>query len=94
MDIINNGSGFKENGGYNRIDNWDDEVTQKLSDHYEAIIKLLGEDSDREGLHRTPLRVAKAMQFLTQGYNQNPVDILKSARFKEDYQHLIGMKIH
>ncbi len=92
MEIVNNGTGLKKNGGYNKIESWDDEVTQQISEHYNEIIKLLGEDTEREGLAKTPERVAKAMQFLLQGYNHNPVDILNSAKFKEDYQHMVLVK--
>lgn len=92
MDIVNNGSGNKENGGYNKIERWDDETTLKIAENYKEIINLLGEDTNRDGLKDTPLRVAKAMQFLTQGYNHNPVEILKSAKFKEEYQHMVLVK--
>ncbi|MEE4115218.1 MAG: GTP cyclohydrolase I FolE [Marinilabiliaceae bacterium] len=64
----------------------------KLAENYKQILKLIGEDPEREGLKDTPLRVAKAMQFLTQGYSQNPVDILNSAKFTENYQHLVLVK--
>jgi len=63
-----------------------------LADHYKQIIDLLGEDVDREGLIDTPVRVAKAMQFLTKGYNQNPEEILKQALFKEDYRQMVIVK--
>ena len=59
------------------------ETTQKLAEHYKQILKLLSEDPSREGLLKTPERVAKSMQFLTQGYQIDPVAILKSAMFKE-----------
>lgn len=77
---------------YNKIEEFDKETTQKLAEHYKAILDLLGEDSVREGLIKTPERVAKAMQFLTQGYNMDPVAILNSARFKEDYQQIVLVK--
>lgn len=64
----------------------------KLAEHYKAILDLLGEDSGREGLLATPMRVAKAMRFLTQGYDQDPVAILKSAMFKEDYKQMVIVK--
>lgn len=63
-----------------------------LADHYKNIIDLLGEDINREGLLDTPERVAKAMQFLTKGYNQNPEEILKQALFKEDYRQMVIVK--
>ena len=92
MEVINNGTGFADDGGYNRIEAWNAETTKGIADRYYEIIKLLGEDPDREGLKNTPVRVAKAMQFLTQGYNQNPVEILNSAKFNEDYQHMVLVK--
>lgn len=62
---------------------------QELQDHYQAILQLLGEDANREGLIKTPERVAKAMQFLTQGYTQSPEDILRGAMFQEDYKQMV-----
>ena len=63
-----------------------------LSEHYRAILILLGEDPNREGLLKTPERVAKAMCFLTQGYTQDPKEILLSARFKEEYKQMVIVK--
>ncbi len=77
---------------YERIDNYDDFTTAELSKNYERILKLLGEDNLREGLDKTPERVAKAMQFLLQGYKTDPVEILKSALFKEDYRQMVIVK--
>lgn len=77
---------------YNKIEEFDQETTKKLAEHYKAILGLLGEDPQREGLLKTPERVAKAMQFLTQGYNTDPVEILKSALFKEEYQQIVLVK--
>ena len=77
---------------YNKIEEFDQETTQKLAEQYKAILGLLGEDPQREGLLKTPERVAKAMQFLTQGYNTDPVEILKSALFKEEYQQIVLVK--
>ena len=91
MEIINNGQG-NNSCGYSRIDKFDDETTDKLSFHYKEILKLIGDDYKREGLIDTPLRVAKAMQFLMQGYGQNPEEILKSALFKEDYREMVIVK--
>lgn len=67
-------------------------VTQKLSDHYTEIIATLGEDVEREGLLKTPRRVAKAMQFLMSGYKQDPAEVLLSARFQEDYRQMVIVK--
>jgi len=64
----------------------------QLISHYKEIIDLLGEDVNREGLLDTPMRVAKAMQFLTKGYNENPEEILKKALFKEDYRQMVIVK--
>jgi GTP cyclohydrolase I len=71
---------------------FDDEKSAKIAEHYQQIIKLLGEDVDREGLLKTPERVSKAMQFLMQGYEQNPEDIIKSAMFTEDYRQMVIVK--
>ncbi len=92
MEIINNGVTTKEDSGYTRIDKWDQEKTDKIAHHYQEILKLLGEDTTREGLEKTPERVAKAMQFLTKGYNIEPKDILTSAMFREDYQQMVLVK--
>ena len=78
--------------GYERIDTWDEETTSKLTGHYKEIIGLIGEDTLREGLEDTPIRVAKAFQFLTQGYQHEPEAILKSAMFREDYQQMVIVK--
>ncbi|NDV97268.1 GTP cyclohydrolase I FolE [Dysgonomonas sp. 521] len=63
-----------------------------LAEHYKGVISLLGEDAEREGLVLTPHRVAKAMRFLTKGYNENPEEILKKALFKEDYRQMVIVK--
>ena len=77
---------------YERIENYDDFTTTELAKNYQNILKLLGEDNLREGLDKTPERVAKAMQFLLQGYKTDPVEILKSALFKEDYRQMVIVK--
>lgn len=77
---------------YNKIEQFDEKITAELAEHYKAIIGLLGEDTQREGLLKTPVRVAKAMQFLMQGYDADPVAILKSALFKEDYKQIVLVK--
>ena len=77
---------------YVKIEQFDPEVTDNLAKHYKAILDLLGEDSGREGLLKTPERVAKAMQFLTQGYKMDPVAILNSAKFQEDYHQIVLVK--
>ncbi len=63
-----------------------------IADHMQEILSLLGEDTDREGLVKTPLRVAKAMQYLTKGYWQDPEEILRSALFKENYRQMVIVK--
>lgn len=67
-------------------------VTDKIAEHYKAILELVGEDVAREGLVKTPARVAKVMQFATQGYTQNPNEILRSAMFHEDYHQMVLVK--
>lgn len=79
-------------GFYHKVEHYDKTKTEQLSYHYHEILKLLGENPDREGLQKTPLRVAKAMQFMTQGYGQNPEEILRSALFKEDYRQMVIVK--
>lgn len=77
---------------YKRIDQFNEERTKKLAFHYKEILSLLGEDENREGLLDTPVRVAKAMQFLTQGYHQNPTEIIQSAMFQENYKQMVLVK--
>jgi GTP cyclohydrolase IA len=78
--------------GFERKDSYNSENIEKLANHYEGIISLIGEDTSREGLIKTPERAAKAMQFLTQGYEQNGADILKSALFEEEHQQMVIVK--
>jgi GTP cyclohydrolase I len=82
----------KQNKGYEKIDRYDEKTTKILSDNYQSILKDLGENTDREGLLKTPERAAKAMQFLTSGYDIDPRDIIKSALFKEDYSQMVLVK--
>ena len=65
---------------------------QHLADHYKDILKLLGEDTEREGLKKTPMRVAKAMQVLTRGYDMDAKKVLTDALFKEDYSQMVIVK--
>lgn len=85
---------YKDNGDldYERIEAHNPEKIKKLSEHYHAILDLLGENTSREGLVDTPKRVSKAMQFLTHGYDIDPVKILESARFQEDYKEMVIVK--
>lgn len=78
--------------GYKKIEHYDEVCTKSLSSNYKEVIVNLGEDPSREGLLKTPERVAKAMQFLTQGYDQNPQEILKSAMFAEKYDEMVIVK--
>jgi len=81
-----------EMDGYAKIDLYNPEIVSKLASNYKNILELIGEDPDREGLQKTPERVAKAMQFSTHGYDLNPYKILKSAMFKEDYRQMVIVK--
>lgn len=78
--------------GYSKIDQYNESKIEELSKHYASIITNLGEDIEREGLKKTPERVAKAMQFLTHGYELNPAEILRSAMFAEDYRQMVIVK--
>jgi GTP cyclohydrolase I len=78
--------------GYEKIERFDNETTQNLAGHYKKILDLIGEDPGREGLEKTPERVAKAMQFLTNGYSIDPVEIIKSAMFREEYRQMVLVK--
>jgi GTP cyclohydrolase I len=77
---------------YERIDTYAPEKLKQLEEHYRAILEIIGEDPNREGLEKTPHRVAKSIQFLTQGYDHDPKEILLSAKFKEDYRQMVIVK--
>ena len=77
---------------YQKEENFSPEKIAKLREHYKAILELLGEDPAREGLLKTPERVAKAMSFLTQGYEDDPLSIIRSATFKEEYRQMVLVK--
>ena len=77
---------------YNKSEEYDQAVTQELAGHVKAILKLLGEDPEREGLLKTPERVAKAWQFLTKGYQDDGEIIIKSAVFNEPYSQMVLVK--
>lgn len=77
---------------YEKIEVYDTDLIESMSKNYKTIIENLGEDINREGLQKTPERVAKAMQYLTHGYDLNPLEILKSALFTEDHQQMIVVK--
>ena len=78
---------------YQKTESYDQQTTEALMDHYKSIISLLGEDVEREGLVKTPERMAKAMQYMTQGYQQDAVQILNSARFKEEVSEWFWLSI-
>lgn len=80
------------NASYIKTEKFNEEKTLKIAEHYKEIIRLLGEDVNREGLLDTPVRVAKAMQFMNQGYNISADEILKSAMFREDYKQMVIVK--
>ena len=77
---------------YKKIEEYDPQVTEELEKHYSEILRLLGEDPSREGLLKTPGRVARSMQFLTKGYDEDPAEILRSALFKEEYKQMVVVK--
>lgn len=77
---------------YKNFEEFNMQVPDDVTDRYKNIIKDLGENTERDGLLKTPERAAKAMQFLTQGYHQDPVEILKSAMFKESYNEMVIVK--
>jgi GTP cyclohydrolase I len=77
---------------YNKSEHYDPEATGKLKTAYHDIIEAIGEDPNREGLLKTPERMAKAMQFITQGYNTNAADILNAAKFHENYNEMVLVK--
>ncbi len=83
---------IKEIKSYEKVEQYDGNITEALADNYRTIINNLGEDINREGLEKTPERVAKAMQFLTHGYGLNPLEIMKSALFTEDHKQMIVVK--
>lgn len=78
--------------GYQKVDHYNEEITNALAESYQNVLKEIGEDVNREGILKTPTRAAKAMQFLTHGYDLNPAEILKSAMFKEDYSQMVIVK--
>lgn len=83
---------FDDVEGYKKIDRYNTKSVESIAAKYKTILTDMGEDISREGLLKTPERVAKAMQFLTHGYDLNPEEILKSAMFKEDYSQMVIVK--
>ncbi len=78
--------------GYLKIDQYDEKCVSELATHYKEIIRLLGENPEREGLIKSPERIAKAMLFFTNGYDLDPEEILRSAMFHEDYKQMVVVK--
>ena len=77
---------------YHKSDNYDEKTTSEIAVHVREILRLLGEDADREGLVKTPERVAKSLQFLTKGYDEDAEGIIRSAIFDEEYQQMVLVK--
>ena len=78
--------------GYARNDEYNPVLIRRIAEHYRAILKDIGENPEREGLKKTPERVAKALQFLTHGYDLDPAEILRAAMFREEYQQMVIVK--
>ncbi len=91
IETVNNGSGISANG-YNKVESWNAENVNEMAGYYRRILQLIGEDPDREGLKQTPVRVAKALNFLMMGYSQNPCEIINSAKFREEYKQMVIVK--
>lgn len=91
IEKANDGSGIASNR-YNKIETWDADNIEEMSAIYHRVLELIGEDPTREGLLRTPERVAKALNFLTSGYSSDASEILKSAMFKEEYRQMVIVK--
>ncbi len=83
---------FDEIDGYQKIDRYNLKLIDNIASKYKTILGDIGENPSREGLLKTPERVAKAMQFLTHGYDLDPKEILRSAMFKEDYKQMVIVK--
>lgn len=92
MDYKTNTHDEEELDGYSKIDRYHTESIERIASHYQDILSDLGEDPSREGLLKTPERVAKSLQFLTQGYQIKPAEILRGAMFKEDYSQMVVVK--
>jgi GTP cyclohydrolase I len=91
IEKVNDGSDKSANG-YNKVESWNAQNIEELATIYHRVLELIGEDPSREGLEKTPVRVAKAMHYLTKGYNQNACEIINSAKFKEDYKQMVIVK--
>lgn len=92
MSIDKNMISENDMDGYAKLDQYNPETIRQLSEHYRNIISYVGEDVERDGLLKTPERAAKAIQFLTHGYDLDPAGILRSALFKDDYRQMVIVK--
>ena len=92
MDMTMGHDEFDDVDGYQKIDRYNLKRVGEIASKYKTILTDIGENPQREGLLKTPERVAKAMQYLTHGYDLNPQEILKSALFKEDYSQMVIVK--
>ncbi|MDR0729511.1 MAG: GTP cyclohydrolase I FolE [Prevotellaceae bacterium] len=81
-----------KNTRFEKTEQFDHATVEALKEQYKNILSLLGEEVDRDGLLKTPERIAKSMLFLTQGYGQNPIEIINSAKFKEEYRQIVLVK--
>ena len=86
------GENLIDNSTFDTKDKENSTIDKSISKHYTSILEELGEDPTREGLQKTPMRVAKSLQFLTHGYHLDPSEILKSAMFKKDHKHMVIVK--
>jgi len=82
----------EEMDGYVKIDRYNPDKVARIAGHYTEILELLGEDPERQGLLKTPERVAKALQYLTHGYDLDAAEILRGAMFKEEYSQMVVVK--
>lgn len=92
MDQTVNQGEEEQINGYQKIDRYDPAKIERIASHYTDILAAIGEDPNREGLLKTPERVAKALQYLTHGYDSKPEEILRSAMFREDYSQMVVVK--
>lgn len=90
---MSNSTDFNEElDGYRKVDEYNDGKVKRMAAHYTDILSEIGEDPNREGLIKTPERVAKALQFLTHGYSVDAAEVLRSAMFAEDYSQMVVVK--
>ena len=92
MKYINNGVGLKDEKGFVKIEQFNKIAMDKIAEIYKEVLVQIGENPEREGLKKTPFRVAKSLQFLTNGYHIEPNELIKSAIFKEEYKQMVIVK--